>query len=285
MALLRRKDNPEARMSLGEHFREFRNRAFVALVFIIIGAVLGWIFYDPVKMNLFGLKIDNQGIFNWLKEPLTKVARDRPDPQDINLNFGKGVTSAFEIKLKVSMWVGFILTAPVWLWQIWAFLAPGLTKKEKRISLAFLGAAVPLFAAGCAVASVVMPNAIGFLLRVTPDGAVNFQDGNAYITFVTRFILVFGLAFLLPVFLVGLNAAGVLPARIMIKGWRVAVMLIFIFSAIMCPSPDAWSMLALAFPMVGLFYLAVGIAALLDRHRNKRRPKWIDVPDDQASTL
>ncbi|WP_240796061.1 twin-arginine translocase subunit TatC [Yimella sp. RIT 621] len=286
MALLRRKDNPEARMSLGEHFREFRRRALVAVLALVVGAVVGWILFDPVDVRLGGVTLKNEGIFQWLKRPLTQVAAGRPDPSLINLNFGgQGVTSAFEIKLKIAMWVGLILSSPVWLWQIWAFLAPGLTRKEKRLSMVFLGSAVPLFAAGCWVATWVLPNAVKFLLGVTPGDAVNYQDGSAYITFVTRFILVFGLAFLLPVFLVALNAVGVLPAKVMLKGWRVAVMMIFVFAAIMSPSPDAWSMLALAFPMVGLFYLAVGIAAILDKRRQKKRPEWLDVSDDHASTI
>jgi sec-independent protein translocase protein TatC len=100
-----------------------------------------------------------------------------------------------------------------------------------------------------------------------------------------RFILAFGLAFLLPVFLVGLNVAHVLPARIMLKGWRIAVILIFVFAAMMTPTPDAWTMLALAFPMVGLFYAAVGVATLLDRQRLRREPEWTKTPDDQASSL
>ncbi|MBC9957340.1 twin-arginine translocase subunit TatC [Yimella sp. cx-51] len=273
-------------MSLGEHFREFRRRALVAVLAIIAGAFLGWMLFDPIKWNLFGQRIDNQGIFNWLKEPLTQVASTRRHPEDVNLNFGgKGVTSAFEIKLKIALWVGLIVSSPVWLWQIWGFLAPGLTKREKRISRLFLAAAVPLFVAGCWVATLVLPNAVRFLIGVTPDDAVNYQDGSAYITFVTRFILVFGIAFLLPVFLVGLNAVGVLPAHVMIKGWRVAVLLIFVFAAVMSPSPDAWSMLALALPMVALFYLAVGIGAILDKRRGKKRPEWLDVSDGDASAL
>jgi sec-independent protein translocase protein TatC len=100
-----------------------------------------------------------------------------------------------------------------------------------------------------------------------------------------RYILAFGLAFLLPVFMVGLNIAHILPARIMLKGWRIAVLLIFVFAAMMTPTPDAWTMLALAFPMTALFFGAVGVATLLDRRRARREPEWAKVPDDQASPL
>lgn len=270
MALLRRKDNPEARMSLAEHFREFRNRATIALIAIVLVAIYAFVKFDP--------------IWDWFVEPMKAVANERQNGS-VAPNFGQGITSAFETKLKISLWVGLIFASPVWLWQIWAFLAPGLTTKEKRISLSFILTAIPLFFLGCWIATIVLPNAVKFLLGVTPADAVNFQDAPAYISFVTKFVLVFGFAFLLPVFLVALNAIGVLPANVMIKGWRVAVMLIFIFAAVMSPSPDAWSMLALALPMVALFYVAVGIGWILDKRRRKQRPEWMDVADDQASAL
>jgi len=125
------------------------------------------------------------------------------------------------------------------------------------------------------------------LLSFTPAAASNILPVDIYLNFVLRFILAFGLAFLLPVFMVGLNAAGVLPARIMVKSWRPAIFLIFLFAAIMTPSPDAWSMVALALPMIILYFLAVGVSFLLDRRKARRDPttSWQDVPDDQASEL
>lgn len=271
MALLKRKDNPEARMSLGEHFREFRRRLFIGLLGILVMSIVGWMQFNHV--------------YDWLAEPIRDIA-DTDRVGEVNLNWGgQGITGAFNVKLKVSMWVGFILASPVWLWQMWAFLAPGLTKKEKKISYIVVGSAAPLFVLGCWVSTFALPNAVRFLLGITPDDAVNLPDANTYITFVTRFILSFGFAFLLPVFLVGLNAMGVMPARVMIKGWRVAVMVIFVFAAVMSPSPDAWSMLALALPMTALFYLSCGIAYLFDRKRQKQRPDWLDLPDDQASAM
>jgi sec-independent protein translocase protein TatC len=144
---------------------------------------------------------------------------------------------------------------------------------------------VPLFLLGCFLATKVVPKAITVLLGFTPEGAANLPDAALYLTFVTRFILAFGLAFLLPVFLVGLNVAHILPARVMLKGWRMAVMLIFVFAAMMTPTPDAWTMLALAMPMVGLFYSAVGVATLLDRRRAHQEPEWAKISDEEASTL
>jgi sec-independent protein translocase protein TatC len=202
----------------------------------------------------------------------------------VNINFG-GITQPFTVQLQVALFVGVIVASPVWLFQVWGFIVPGLTKREKRTSMSFIAAAVPLFLLGCFLATFAVKNAVEVLLGFTPAGAANLPDAALYLNFVTRFILAFGLAFLLPVFLVGLNVAHVLPARVMLKGWRIAVILIFVFAAVMTPTPDAWTMLALAFPMVGLFYAAVGVATLLDRRRTRRQPEWTKVPDDEASQL
>lgn len=260
-------------MSLGAHFREFRRRALVAALAVAAGAVYGWIKF--------------QTVYDWMVQPLTDAAIRNGFPLDtVKANFANGVSDSFSIKLKIAIWLGFIIASPIWLWQIWGFLAPGLTSKEKRVGASFIFAAVPLFLAGCWVATRTIPNAVDFLIGQTPKGGTNFIAAQAYIGFVMKFILAFGLAFLLPVFLVGLNTIHVLPARVMIKGWRVATMLIFVFAAVMSPSPDAWSMLALAFPMVGLYFVAVGISAILDRRRKKADPKeWLDVPDSQPSAL
>lgn len=273
-------------MSLGEHFREFRRRALVAVLALVVGAVVGWILFDPVDVRLGGVTFKNEGIFQWLKRPLTQVAAGRPDPSLINLNFGgQGVTSAFEIKLKIAMWVGLILSSPVWLWQIWAFIVPGLHKREKRTALAFITAAVPLFLLGCWGALYALPKAIEVLLDFTPVGASNILQADYYLTWVTRFILSFGLAFLLPVLLVALNVIHVLPAHIMLKGWRIAVVLIFTFSAMMTPTPDPWTMFALALPLCGLYFAAYGVARVLDSRRARREPDYSHLADDEASPL
>lgn len=228
-------------------------------------------------------------LFRYLNQPLIDYARQRHiDPQDVRVNFN-GVTNAFTLKFKVSMWTGFILAAPVWLWEIWAFLMPGLTKKERRLAVLFIGSAIPLFAAGVFFGTMVFPSTIGLLIGATPGEAVNFPTAMEYFTFVTRFILAFGLSFLLPVFLMAFNTAGVLPARVMLKGWRIAVIAIVTFSALMTPTGDAWTMFVMSLPLLILFYGSVGLAFIMDKIRGrneaKNRPQWMDVDDSVASPL
>jgi len=268
MAILRRKRSPDGRMSLGDHLRELRRRFVIAATAIVVGSVLGWVEYD--------------WLFDQIMAPLRKLAAERGGL--VNINFG-GITQPFTVQIQVALFVGVIVASPVWLFQVWGFIVPGLTKREKRTAMAFVGAAVPLFIGGCFMATKIVPKAVEILLGFTPEGAANLPDAALYLTFVTRFILAFGLAFLLPVFLVGLNVAHILPARIMLRGWRIAVILIFVFSAMMTPTPDAWTMLALALPMIGLFFAAVGVSTLLDRRRARREPEWAKLADDEASPL
>ncbi|MFC7593812.1 twin-arginine translocase subunit TatC [Terrabacter sp. GCM10028922] len=268
MPSLRRKRDPEGRMSLGDHLRELRNRITISAIAILIGAIFGWIYYNRIIGKLI--------------EPLKELA-DKSDGL-ININFA-GMTDPFAIQITVSLFAGLIIASPIWLFQIWGFIVPGLTGKEKLVARLFVVAAVPLFLAGCLFAFVMVPKAVTVLLSFTPTGTANLQDATAYLTFVLKFIIAFGCAFLLPVFLVALNLVGVLPARSMLKGWRPAVMVILVFAAIMTPTPDAYTMLFLATPMVLLYFASVGVAFLFDRRKEEHKPDWLDVPDDQASSL
>jgi sec-independent protein translocase protein TatC len=258
-------------MPLREHLRELRQRLVKAGLAILAGAVIGWFLYPPV--------------FDALTRPLTDIVRAHPD-RFVKVNFGQ-VASPFNLRLKLSFYLGFVLSSPVWLYQLWAFIVPGLTKREKRYSLAFVGAAVPLFAAGIALAWLVLPNAINFLTEFTPKGGSNIIVADDYLTFVLRIMLAFGLAFVVPLLLVALNMAGLLSAIALARGWRVAVFLCFLFAAIASPTPDAGSMLALAFPMVALYLAAVGIAWLNDRRRARKAAAegFGDLSDDEASPL
>ena len=264
-------------MSLGDHVREFRNRLLKCVLAIVVGAVIGWIIYG--EHSWF------QGVYKLLTAPVEEYRRENPArADDIKLTLS-GITTAFSLHLSVALFVGLILASPIWLYQAWAFIVPGLTKKERRISLSFIGAAVPLFLAGILLAHFSLPLVIGVLLDFTPNGAANFQAASDYINFVTRFSLGFGLAFLLPVFQVALNVIGLLPSQRMLKAWRVAVLVICVLSAMMMPTPDPYSMFMLALPLIALYFGVIGVSKLIERGKRKNRPDWADVPDDEASTL
>lgn len=262
MALRRSKRDPDGRMTLGSHLRELRNRVVVAAVALLVAAVPGWLLYEP--------------LINALSRPMTDKGG--------HLNFAN-LTDPFVVQLQVALFVACMLSSPVWLWQIWAFIVPGLHKTEKRVAMLFILCSVPLFLAGCWLAFSTLDQAATVLLGFTPSTGDNIIDAAFYLKFVMRFILAFGFAFLLPVVQVALNLVGVLPARVMVKAWRWAVILIFIFAAVLTPTPDPYTMLGLALPMCGLYFIACGVAWMFDRVRAKRRPEWADVEDDAASPL
>jgi sec-independent protein translocase protein TatC len=254
-------------MPLREHLRELRSRLLRASIAVVVGAVVGWLLYDWVLLKI--------------TQPLTAIEAERGTKTAINFS---QVAASFNLKLQMSVYLGLIIASPVWLYQLWAFIVPGLTKREKRTAMAFVGVATPLFAAGVTVAWLVLPNAVRFLTDFVPANAVSFIDAEQYLTFVAKLFLAFGVAFVIPLFLVALNMIGVLSGIAMAKGWRVAVFLVFLFAAMASPTPDAGSMLALAFPMVGLYLLAVGFAILNDRRRAKANP-FAGLDDDEASSL
>lgn len=259
-------------MSLADHFRELRNRVLIAVLGVVVLSVVGWYFYED--------------LINLLIQPLRDV-RDSAGREIVNINFGASITQPFSVQLKVAVFVGIMLSSPLWIWQIWAFLLPGLTKKERRIALAYFFAGVPLFLAGAALAAWAIPRTVAILLSFTPDDAANLQDAMTYLNFVLYFILAFGLAFLMPVALVGLNQLRILPARVMIKGWRVALMVILVFAAFVTPDPSAWTMIALSIPVYILYWGAIGVSVIMERRRAKKDPTtaWKDLSPDEASPL
>lgn len=240
-------------MPLREHLVELRKRLFLAAAGIAVGAVAGWFLYEPV--------------FELLQQPLLDAAAERGG--NVSVNFA-GLATAFDMQLKVSLFLGALVSSPWWLFQLWAFITPGLTSKERRSAFGFLAAAVPLFLAGSALAAYVMPTAVRVLTDFTPRGASNFIDAQTYLSFVMRFVLAFGLAFVLPVIMVCINLVGLVPARTWAKGWRWAVLLAFVFAAIMTPTPDAITMIVMALPICGLYFAALGICVLHDRRVAKR---------------
>lgn len=240
-------------MALGDHLRELRRRFVLAFVGIAVGAVVGWFVYEPV----FALAAE-------------AIRGAQGGGVLTELNFTQAM-AAFDLKVRVSFFLGVLMSSPWWIYQLWAFIAPGLTKRERTLGIAFVAAAVPLFLGGAYLAWAVLPNAVELLTSATPDGVSNLLDAAAYLTFVMQFMLIFGLAFLLPLLMVAVTAIGVVRGSTWRKGWRWAIVGIFTFSAFATPSPDAISMIVMALPICGLYGVALLVCAQLDRRRDKRR--------------
>lgn len=269
MARASRKANPEGRMSLGEHFRELRNRLLVSSLFVALGAVVGWYFYDQ--------------IVDFISAPVTAV-RDAEGGRIVTLNFDN-LTGAFAMKMKVAIFAGILLASPVWIWQGWGFLLPGLTPKEKRVALSYFFAAIPLFVLGAALAGFSFPRLYRILLDFAPDNFTNIQNANDYLSTAMFFVLAFGLAFLLPVLLVALNQIGILPARTMLRGWRITLFLCLVFSAFMTPDPSGFAMILMAMPIFVLYWCAVALSFVLERRKGRRADRTADLSPDEATPL
>ncbi|WJL97382.1 twin-arginine translocase subunit TatC [Microbacterium sp. ET2] len=242
-------------MSLGAHILELRKRLMIAVLALIVGMVVAFFITDPV-IRLITL-------------PIQQVAEVKGEQAAVELMFTT-VTSAFDLRLRMSFAIGLLLSAPIWLWQIWAFIMPGLTRKEVRYTIGFVAAAVPLFFAGAYVGLLIMPHIVELMSTFVPEGAASFFDATYYYDFVFKLLIVVGISFVLPVFLVALNIAGVMSGRAILKGWRVAVLVATIFAALATPAADVVSMLMLAGILVVLFFAAAGLSLLFDRRRSRR---------------
>jgi sec-independent protein translocase protein TatC len=256
-------------MPLLEHLRELRKRVIRSALFIVIFSVVGWIQYN--------------NIITTLSSPVCDLrAAQESGSESCGALYISGVLGPLNLQLKVSFLTGIILSAPFWLYQIWAFIAPALHRKEKRNSILFIIAATPFFAIGATLAFIVLPLAIEVLFGFTPESLNNLIRFDDYLDFVLRLILIFGIAFELPVFLVSLNLIGVLSGRSILRPWRFAIFAITFFVAAFSPTADPLSMAALAVPLVIFYFGAGGIALLVDKRRDRKSRL---VGDDEAASI
>ncbi|WP_196903661.1 MULTISPECIES: twin-arginine translocase subunit TatC [unclassified Cryobacterium] len=240
-------------MSLGQHLLELRKRLFLAAAGILVGAIVGWFLSDFV--------------WDALREPIYTIATAQRRSAQLNY---PDITSAFDLKLKISFYVGLVVSSPMWLYQVFAFLMPGLTRTEKRYTFGFFFTAVPLFLAGCAAGFYVLPHVVELMTSFAPAQDAALVTAQSYFDFVLKLVVAIGVAFVLPVFIVLLNFAGVISAQSIIKSWRVAILVIILFTAIATPAADVVSMFLLAIPMVVLYFAAYGVASLHDRRAARR---------------
>lgn len=246
-----------ARMPLLEHLREFRKRVVRSAAAISLAAIIGWFFYNEIITKL--------------AEPVCDLAAaQRTGSNTCGSLYINGVLGPLNLQIKVALLAGVIVAAPIWLYQLWAFIAPALHRKERRNSIFFFVAATPFFAAGTFLGYSILPIAVEVLFGFTPDALTNLVKFDDYLDFVMRAILLFGIAFELPVFLVTFNLIGFLSGRAILRPWRIWVFSIVLFVAGFTPSADPLSMVLLAVPLI-LLYLLSGVFALWnDRRRAKK---------------
>lgn len=236
----------DERMSLGEHLRELRKRLVIAAIAILLAAVGGF-FLAPYVIDA-------------IRVPIQHIA----DSRNATIVYTT-VTGAFDLRIAIAVTIAIVAASPVWLYQLFAFLVPGLTSREKKYTFGFFFSAVPLFFAGAASGWFVFPHMVTLLTSFSSPEEATYLDARTYYDFVIKLVLAIGIAFVLPVFLVLLNFVGVLPAKTIIKGWRVAILAICLFTAIATPAADVISMFLLAIPMVVLYFAAWFIAFVHDR--------------------
>lgn len=249
---------PDGSMTLFEHLRELRYRLVVAALAILAATIVAAFFYQqlldlliaPYQRGIADLKANNPDAVTQL------VAND--------------IASPLKLAVQVCVVAGLVVSGPVWLYQLWSFIVPGLLAREKKWALIFIGTASPLFAAGVATAYYVLPKAISVLLSFTAEGVTNLQDINTFLSFMLRLMVVFGIAYLVPLLVLMLNIVGVVKASMLAKYRTLVIFGCFVFGAVATPSTDPFSMLALAVPMTVLFLAAEAIAHVLDRRKRRR---------------
>ena len=257
---------PGGRMPLLDHFRELRTRVVKSALAISLGSLIGWFYYNEIITKL--------------AEPVCDLrAAQESGAASCGALYINGVLGPLNLQIKVAILSGIIITAPLWLYQLWAFIAPALHRKEKRNSILFFVAATPFFGVGAYLGYSILPIAVRVLFGFTPTSLANLVKFDDYLDFVMRAILLFGIAFELPVFLVTFNFIGFLSGKAILKPWRIWVFAICLFVAGFTPSADPLSMLALALPLILLYLLAGGIALLNDRRR-ERRSRAADLLDN-----
>lgn len=254
-------------MSLADHLRELRYRLIVVTVAVVLASSVAAIWYDTlyqVMLRPFLQAVEMLKVSNPNLQPTTVIS---------------GVAEPLLLAMKVCVVAGIVLASPVWLYQIWAFIVPALLAKEKRYALGFLSAAIPLFLFGVVIAYWIMPQGVTALLAFTPDSVAveNLIDVQGFLTLALKTMLVFGLGFLIPVLVVGLNMVGVLKASQLAKARAYVIFGLFVFAAAVTPSTDPFSMLALAIPMTLLYEVAEIVAKVHDRRQAKSAKAEVEV--------
>jgi sec-independent protein translocase protein TatC len=260
----------DGKMALADHLRELRARLIRSALVLVVSFVVALFFYDYLIDFVMAP-------YNDAREQLGKDVSTRP--------VITGAGGPLLVQLKLCGLAAVVCSSPYWVYQLWAFILPGLHRNERKWSRIFAAVAGPMFIGGVVLGYYIMPKGLEVLIGFTPANMDNLVEFGAYTSFLTRMLLVFGVSMEIPLFVVMLNLAGIISGKAIARHRPWIILGTFVFAAVATPSTDPFSMMMLAVPMLVLFIVAEIIARSVDRMRSRNPAGTDQWSDDEASTL
>jgi sec-independent protein translocase protein TatC len=263
----------DGRMTLAEHLRELRSRLFKSVIAVTLGAIAAWIYFNP--------------IFDLITKPYCALPQDRRGGGANCHLYAFNVLDQFNVRIRVAVLVAVIVTAPIWLYQLWRFVTPALYRNERRWTLGFVGVASILFGGGSVLAYITLSKGLQILLQIAGSHVETLLDVSGYLKYVIAMVLIFGLSFEFPLLILMLNFIGVVSGRRLASWWRPVIFALFVFAAIATPSQDPFTMSMMAIPMCLLYAGAVAVCLVHDRRKAEREQieNWSDVAVEEPARL